>query len=50
VVRLVLDEIDGLDDVLVVERRRDAELGRELLDIFLLRLVLTTLAEFLSCQ
>jgi hypothetical protein len=47
VARLVLDEVDRLDDVEVVERRRDAKLGRELLDIVLLGLILAALAELL---
>ena len=33
---LVLDEVDGLDDVHVVQRRGYTELRRELLDILLL--------------
>jgi hypothetical protein len=44
---LILDEVDGLDDVGVMERRGDAELRGELLDVFALRLVLATLAELL---
>lgn len=50
VLRLVLDEVDGLDDVDVVQGGRDAELGGELLDVFLLRLVLAPLAEFLQSR
>lgn len=45
---LVLDEVDGLDDVHVMQRRRYAELGRELLDVLLLRLVLSPLPELLT--
>ena len=45
---LVLDEVDGLDDVHVMQRRRYAELGRELLDVLLLRLVLSPLPELLK--
>ena len=45
---LILDEVDGLDDIHVVQRRRYAELGREFLDILLLCLVLSPLAELLQ--
>lgn len=44
---LVLDEIDGLHNVRVVQRRADAELGRELLDVLLLRLGFAAFAELL---
>lgn len=43
----VLNEIYRLDDVGMVERRGDAKLGGEFLDVFLFRLVLSTLSEFL---
>lgn len=46
---LVLNEVDCFDDVGVVERGADAELGSQLLDVLLLRLVLAALAEFLDC-
>ena len=45
---LILDKINGLDDVWVVEGRRDAEFGSELLDILFLCLVLTTFTELLE--
>ena len=45
---LILDEVDGLDDIHVVQRGRYAELGREFLDILLLCLVLSPLAELLQ--
>lgn len=45
VVLFVLNQIHGLDNVLMVQRRRDAELARQLLDILLLGLVLSPLAE-----
>ena len=45
---LVLHEVHRLDDVDVVQRRRDAKLGRELLDVLLLRLVLSPLPELLK--
>jgi hypothetical protein len=48
VLRLVLHEVDGLNDVNVVQRARDAELGGELLHVLLLRLVLATLTELLQ--
>ena len=43
----VLDKIDCLDDINVVQRRRNAELRGELLDIFLLCFVLAPFPEFL---
>lgn len=44
---LILNEIDSLDDVDVMQRRRDTELSREFLDVLLLGLVLAALAELL---
>jgi hypothetical protein len=44
---LILDEIDGLDDVDVVERRGNTEFRSEFLDVFLLGLVFATFAELL---
>ena len=44
---LVLHQVDGLHDVDVMERRRDTELGSELLDILLLCLVLPPFPELL---
>jgi hypothetical protein len=46
--RLVLHEVHRLDDVDVVECRADAELGGQLFDVVLLRLVLPPLAELLD--
>lgn len=47
----VLDEVDSLDDVDVMESGGNAELGCQLLDILLLRLVLSPFSELLSgCQ
>lgn len=43
----ILNEVDGFDDIGVVERGADAELGSQLFDVLLLRLVLAALAEFL---
>ena len=48
VVSVILDEVDSLDDVHVVKSRRNTELGRELLDVFLFGLVLATFTEFLG--
>lgn len=45
---LVLDEIDGLDDVGMVEGGGDAKLGGQFLDVFLFALVFAALAEFLA--
>lgn len=45
---LILNEVDGFDDIGVVERGADAELGSKLFDVLLLRLVLAALAEFLD--
>jgi len=45
---LVLNEIDCLDDVDMVQGRGNAVLGGELLDIFLLRFILSPLTEFLG--
>jgi hypothetical protein len=50
VLRLVLHEVDGLNDVDMVQRTRDAELGGELLHVLLLRLVLATLTELLQSR
>lgn len=47
---LVLDEINRLDDVDVMKGRRNAELGSELLDVLLLRLVLPSFPEFLAAD
>ena len=47
---LVLDEVDRLDDVHVMQRGRYAELRRELLDVLLLRLVLSSLTELLQAE
>lgn len=44
----VLYEIHRLDNINVVERRGDAKLGSQFLDILFLCLVLPTLAEFLD--
>lgn len=44
---LILDEVDGLDDVRVVEGRGDAEFSSEFLDILFLCLVLAAFAELL---
>lgn len=46
----VLDEIDGFNNVLVVQRRGNAKFGRELLDILLFGFILASLAEFLQTQ
>ena len=46
-VLFVLNEVDGLDDIGVVQGGRDAEFRSELLDVFLFRLVLSSLSEFL---
>lgn len=45
VVRFVLDEVDGFDDISVMQRGGDAELGGELLGVLLFGLVLAALAE-----
>ena len=50
VVLLILDQVNGLDNVLVVEGGRDTELARQLLDILLLGLVLSALTELLDCK
>lgn len=47
---LVLNEVHGLDDVDVMERRRDAELRRELLDVFFLSLIFPPFPELLQSQ
>jgi hypothetical protein len=44
----VLDEVDSLNDVGVVQSGRDTEFRSELLDVFLFRLVLSSLSEFLQ--
>lgn len=47
----VLDEVDGLDDVDMMESGGYAELGCKLLDVFLLGLVLSPFSELLwGCQ
>jgi hypothetical protein len=43
----ILNEVNGLDNVDVVQRRRYAELGGEFLDILLLCFVLSSFAELL---
>ena len=48
VLGLVLNEVDSLDDVDVMRRRRYTELCRKLLDVLLLRLVLSPLPELLQ--
>lgn len=45
---LVLDKVDGLDNVRVMQRRRDAEFGGELLNILFFRLIFAAFAEFLK--
>jgi hypothetical protein len=45
---LVLNKIDGLDNVNVMQGRRYTKFGGELLHIFLLRLVLAPLSELLQ--
>ena len=45
---LVLNKIDGLDNVNVMQGRRYTKFSCELLHIFLLRLVLTPLSELLQ--
>jgi hypothetical protein len=45
---LVLDKVNGLDNVRVMQRRRDAELGGELLNILFFRLIFAAFAEFLK--
>lgn len=45
--RFILYEIDRLDNVWVVQRRRYTEFSCELLDVFFLRLILATFPEFL---
>lgn len=50
VLMFVLNEVDRLDNVFVVQRRRNTKLGRQLLDVFLLGLVLSALSEFLSVR
>lgn len=47
VVLLVLHEVDGLDDVHVVQCAGDAEFCGELFDVFLFGLVFTAFAELL---
>ena len=47
---LVLHKVDRLHNVDVVQRRRYAELRRELLDVLLLRLVLSSLTELLQAE
>ncbi len=47
VMLLVLHQVDRLDDVDVMQGGGDAELGGELLDVLLFRLVLASLAELL---
>jgi hypothetical protein len=44
---LILDEVDRLDNVGMVQGRRDTKLGRELFDVFLFCFVLSPLSEFL---
>lgn len=44
----VLNEIDGLDDVGMVQGGGDAKLCGQLLDVFLFALVFATFAEFLA--
>lgn len=48
VMLLVLYEVDSLDDVGVMQGRRDAEFGSELLDVFLFGFVLSPLSKFLK--
>lgn len=50
VLMLVLDQVDRFDDVRVSERRGDAELGGELLDVLPLALVLAAFPELLRNQ
>ena len=45
---LILNEVNRFDNIDVMESRRDTELGSELLDVLLLRLVFPTFSEFLS--
>lgn len=45
---LVLDKVDGLDNVRVMQCRRDAEFGGELLNILFFRLIFAAFAEFLK--
>jgi len=45
---LVLNEVDGLDNVDVVEGRRDAKFSSQLLDVFFLCFIFTALAELLG--
>jgi len=47
VLGIVLHKIDGLDNVRVVQCRGDAELCSELLDVFLLCLILATFPKLL---
>lgn len=44
----ILNEIDGLDDVGMVQGGGDAKLCGEFLDVFLFALVFATFAEFLT--
>jgi hypothetical protein len=46
----ILNEINGLDDIWMMEGRRYTELCSEFLDIFLFGLVLAAFAEFLDKQ
>ena len=45
---LILNQIHGFDDIGMMQGRRDAEFGSELLDILLLGLVLPPFPEFLD--
>lgn len=47
VLLLILDEVDGLDDVDVVESGRDAKLGGQFLDVFLFCFVFSSFPELL---
>jgi len=42
---LVLDEINGLDDVNMVQCRRNAKFGGEFLDVFLFRFILASFSK-----
>ena len=45
---VVLYQIDSLDDVGMMQSRRDAEFRCQFLDVILFRLILATFSEFLQ--